>query len=207
MVHVEGGEKRAGGDGIDQNAVVGPFHGQSPGELGDGPFAGCVGGAVGRPHQPEGGGNVDDPPPSGFSEVGGGGLAHRPRSGHIDRNGTFKVGPADLVDGAAHDDARVVDQNIDSAQLVYGSGDHPGHILIDAYVARRGDDFPAGGFPHAPGGIGQVLRVAAHQGHRRPRPGKGFGHRLPQSLRSAGYQSDPPPQLKHFQRIVHPAFR
>ena len=113
----------AGGDGVDLDAVGGPFVGEGFGELADGALAGGVSGNRDAAEKREQGGDVDDFAGAAGDHVLAGGAAGDEDAVEVDVEDGVPVGVGVVDGGGAFDDAGVVDENVEVAL--------PGDGLVD----------------------------------------------------------------------------
>ena len=128
-----GGPDGAGVDGVDADVVAGEFYCGGLGEDADGAFGGVVGGVALGDHAGDGG-DVDDGAAAGSAHVGDDGFGAEEDAFGVDGHDSIPGFFGGFFEVVALDDAGVVDEDVDFAEVGEGGLDGAVPVGLDADV-------------------------------------------------------------------------
>jgi hypothetical protein len=194
VVVVDLGVDVAGADGVDIDAEAPPLQRHRPGHLHHGGLAHAVHANLRQHLEARHAGNVDDAP----AGVGAGCGAAGPRQHALadflrHKEGALDVGVEDevvvgffhVLDALGSADARVVDEDVDRANLRLRMRHGRLHAVKVGHVQRQHVGVTASGLDLGAQGL-ELFHTAAGQHHGGPGARQGFGELGPQAARRAG---------------------
>src|SRR5262249_39939812 len=187
------GEGGAGGDRVDGDPEIAELPGHRACHREDRALRGDVVQVMRAAHEDGGGGDVDDPPTALLPHLGNDRLAGQPHAADVDGHQFVPLRLADLPEGLhldSREDGRVVDQDVEAAELAHGRGDHLPTARLVGHVRPREDGLATRGQAL----LGDRLSLGLVQlGHHDPGAllDEAMCVRAPDSLAGTGDDCDP----------------